>query len=78
MLNLIPIRRAVVEMKHAAGGLGIQIECEFSLSMVCNENITMIYTEKHVLKENKLGIIMQRVAYLQFLSDLRTRVATWK
>jgi hypothetical protein len=67
-----------VEVKHAAGGLGEQIEFEFSLSIVCNESITKICTEKHVLKENKLGIIMQRVACLKYVSDLRTTVASWK
>jgi hypothetical protein len=60
-----------MEMKHAAGGQGVKIECEFSLSMVHSENIAQICTEKHVLNENKLGIIMQRVAYLQYVSDLR-------
>ena len=67
-----------MEVKYTAGVLGEQIEFEFCLIIVCNESITKIYTEKRVLNENKLGIIMQRVAYLKYVSDLRTTISTWK
>ena len=41
-----------MEAKHVVGGLGVQIECEFCSSMVCNENITKVYILKNTFSTN--------------------------
>jgi hypothetical protein len=65
-----------VEVKNAAGVLGVQTECGFEHPV--RRRHKKMYTEKHVLNENKRGIIMQIVGYLEYVSDLRTTIANWK